>query len=971
MFFSIGMSSEMIIRLSDPDATSAPLSAAEFETLMSHVQGGALVVDAASGKVLYRNAQAADLLHDSEADDTCYDSYVFGAYRADGRHYLPHEFPVARALAGETIKDAEVVYQCAGRLDRHVSMNASPVFDVHGTVLRAIVTFADISAQRRAEHALRDARQKLSFTLHGANTMPWTLTVASGHAVIEESWFALLGYASSEIKPSLNALLSILHPHDRPGVLRQWHDHLHGRTPFYEASCRLRTAGHEWRWVLIRGLVIERNVDGTAMRAVGALLDIDDIKRIELALRDSEQRFRSIFEHAATGIATVSPAGRWLTVNSKITEILGYDADAMMCSGTIADIMHGDDAGRFSALFDEIVQARRRSIRLEQRCLRGNGDVAWIDLTLSAVSDEHVGVKYLIAIMEDKTEATRARQEMEKVQAHLRMATQLAGLGFWEWNLDSGDICFSKDWVAHRGYSDAELRTRVEEWKARIHPDDRERVLAHIDAFKREPASDYAQEFRMLDLDDTYRWINVRGVPILDERGRVQKMMGTHVDITEQKNAQEIARQRAQHDPLTGLPMRGLLYEFSEHMLASARRAATPLAVLFIDLDHFKTVNDTHGHKVGDGVLKEVAGRLGHLMRAEDVIGRLGGDEFVAILPKTGSRDDAAVVAAKALESLRAPYFIDGLELHVSPSIGISLYPNDGDTIDMLIQRADAAMYRVKHGERNNFRFFAPEWNEDPRAELEERMRTGLERGEFDLHYQPVIDTRTGALLSVEALLRWRPDGNHAIDPAIFLPVAESSGLIVPLGEWTLHEACLQHRDWLRQGLPPISIAVNVSAAQLLRDEFQQHVGSAIEAAGVDPEYIEIELAESTLMKNFDDALAQLHDLKQLGLKIALDDFGTGYSNLHQLSRLPIDKLKVDRSFVRYLAHDTPSLAMAEAIIAIGRRLGIDVIAEGIESEQDMTVLREHDCHHAQGFHIGRPMPGQQFVQWYNEHRLH
>ncbi len=963
----------MIIRLSDTHASNPPIDASALHAILLHLPSGVMIVDAVSSTILYRNAKASSLLRDTPMHDGSYDSYLQNACHADGRRYLLRDFPIARALAGELVEEAEVIYQRAWHAAQYVLITAIPVFDTHGIVAKAIVLLTDISLQRHAEHEMRDTARRLALALEGANMMPWSLDIGTGHVVADASWFFRLGYLPSQVRLSVNAVLGIIHPCDRSRLLHHWHDNLEGHTSSCEVSCRLRTAQHTWRWTLIRAEITERARDGKALRAVGALIDIDRAKRAELALRDSEERFRSTFEHAAIGIATISTIGRWLTVNPKISETLGYTADELVNNCTIEQILHADDTRQFNSALQKLLSNEVRTVSLEQRCMRKDGRTAWIELTLSSVCDEHVGIKYLIAILKDKTSEKRSQQHIDRVQTHLRMATKIAGLGFWEWDLERGEISFSEHWKVQHGFTDEEGRSSFDEWQSRIHDEDRERVLAYLDAYVSAPTPEYAVEFRTYHRNGGYRWICVRGMPVLDRHSRLQKIVGTHLDITEQKNAEESTRQRAQHDVLTGLPNRGLLYEFSEHLIASARRASTPLAVLFLDLDHFKVVNDTYGHRVGDCILKEVSVRLAQLMRAEDLIGRLGGDEFVAILPKIGNADDAAVVAAKALDSLREPYHVDGLELRLSPSIGISLFPKDGDTLDLLIQRADAAMYRVKHGERNNFRFFVPEWNEDPhqRTDLERRLRLGLERGEFDLHYQPIIDTRNGRVIGVEALLRWLQDGVRFIDPSMFLPIAETSGLIVPLGEWILQRACRQHCDWLQQGLPPMSIAVNVSAVQFRRGEFQDSIGDAIHAAGVDPGFIEIELAESTVMKNFDNTVDIMRGLKHLGLKIAIDDFGTGYSNLSQLSRLPIDKLKVDRSFVRYLSRDRSCLAITDAIIAMGRSLGIEVVAEGIETEQDMLMLKNHACHHAQGFHIGRPMPGQQFVQWYNEHRMH
>jgi diguanylate cyclase (GGDEF)-like protein/PAS domain S-box-containing protein len=962
----------MMISLSGVNSRSHAASHPEWESLLDELPAGVIAVEAASGRVIYRNGRAEAVLDGAIAHAKDMDALVLSASHPDGRAWQPHEFPLAQALAGLAVRDTEVVVRRGTGAAVHLLMNATPMRDAQGIVIGAFASFVDITALRQAERDSAEEHRRLEFVLHGARMVPWSLDIASGNASIDPSWFGLLGYTPEQVKPTFNAFLGTLHLHDRARVLHHWHDHLLGRTPSFELSCRMRAATHEWRWVLIRAAVIERDGAGRPLRAAGVLVDMDQAKRIELALHDSEERLRSTLEHAGTGIATISPAGRWLSLNSRMASILAVEADSLLHGAVFDDVVHPDDIEAVRGDIRRLLHSDTSSATREVRCVRADGRTIWANLTLSGVGDERGNVKYLIAVVDDQTEKKFALQQMEKSSAQLRMATRIAGLGFWEWDVKTGETTLSDEWKNQLGFSNSDLKERLTDWENFIHPDDRERVLGYLHDFIAAPTSDYSLEFRTRDFEGNYRWNSVRGIPVFNRRGELEKLIGTHLDITEQKLAQEDTRLRAQHDPLTGLPNRGLFYEFSEHLVASARRASTSLAVLFFDLDHFKAINDTYGHKVGDGVLKEVALRLSQLMRAEDVIGRVGGDEFVAILPKIASSEHAAVVAGKALESLRRPYRIEGIDLRMSPSIGISLFPQDGDNIDLLIQRADAAMYRVKHGERNNYRFFTPEWNENasqPRL-LEDRLRAGLERGEFELHYQPVIDTRTGDVVGAEALLRWLQNGKQ-LDPASFLPVAEATGLIIPLGEWILQRACSQHQEWIREGLPPISIALNVSPAQLRRGEFQHSVGHAISATGIDPSQIEIEVTESTVMKNYDQTADVLHGLKLLGLKIALDDFGTGYSNLSQLSRLPFDKLKVDRSFVRYLQRDRTSLAIAEAIIALGRSLGIDVVAEGIETEQDLNTLKEHDCYHAQGFLLGRPMPGQEFMQWYKKHWLH
>ncbi len=442
---------------------------------------------------------------------------------------------------------------------------------------------------------------------------------------------------------------------------------------------------------------------------------------------------------------------------------------------------------------------------------------------------------------------------------------------------------------------------------------------------------------------------------------------GFAIDITELKKAEERIRHAAQHDPLTGLPNRALVYELGSQMISAANRHRTMLAVMFFDLDRFKPINDTYGHRVGDLMLQEVARRLQGSVRASDLVGRLGGDEFIAVLSDLGSADHLEGIAAHLLQRLSEPYRIESLELHTSPSIGISVYPGDGTGVDTLIRQADEAMYHAKTSGRNNYQYFSDEIRRNTARvfELEQRLRRSLHEDDFELVYQPVIDMRTGQLASVEALIRWRQADGGELLPGEFIAAAEASGLIHQIGEWVIREACRQHEAWRLEGLPPIRVAVNVSPVQFRSAEFRERLMSAMHGSvSMDPACLELEVTESAVMNEVDEAADTLDWLKGLGLKVALDDFGTGYSSLSQLARLPIDKLKVDRAFVTHIDTDPRSLAIAETVLALGQKLGVEVVAEGIESPAAMALLRKLGCGHGQGYLISRPLRPERLKEW-------
>lgn len=461
--------------------------------------------------------------------------------------------------------------------------------------------------------------------------------------------------------------------------------------------------------------------------------------------------------------------------------------------------------------------------------------------------------------------------------------------------------------------------------------------------------------------------LSYSGAPVQDLNGNVIFHVCTVRDVTAQKEAEERVRHAGLHDALTGLPNRALLVDYSRHVFAHSRRSHGNTAVLFIDLDRFKPINDTYGHEAGDAMLTEVARRITASVRQEDIVFRLGGDEFLVILPDIEDATRAGDVARHLLRNIAQPALFDGFELAVSASIGISVYPRDSDDIDTLISQADLAMYHAKHTGRSRFHFYSSALAERATVQnlIEEQIRAALELRQFELHYQPVIDIASGALVSVEALLRWANDSG----PERFVPVAETTGLIGRLGEWVIEEACRQHNLWVQHGLPAIPVAVNVSAVQFRQFDLANAFRLAIERCCVGGSALQLELTETALMEDMDRAIEQLIEMKSLGVKIALDDFGTGYSSLRYLSRLPIDKIKVDKSFVYDIERDPISRSITDAIIALGRTLNLEVVAEGIESPTVLRYLQEHGCNQAQGYYVCEPVAAEAFEDWYRHQK--
>ncbi|HYD63500.1 MAG TPA: EAL domain-containing protein [Noviherbaspirillum sp.] len=468
-------------------------------------------------------------------------------------------------------------------------------------------------------------------------------------------------------------------------------------------------------------------------------------------------------------------------------------------------------------------------------------------------------------------------------------------------------------------------------------------------------------EYKLRHDDGWVRWYSINGEPLFDTSGKFKGYRGTGKDITERKQAEERIRFMAHHDMLTGLLNRQQLQERVGEAIAQAERSGKIVAMLFIDLDYFKHINDSLGHPVGDQLLKMAASRLEQCLRDEDILARLGGDEFIMMLPGLQHGDEAAATAQKALQALEASFLIGPHDLHVGGSIGISLYPNDGNDAETLMCAADIAMYHAKGKGRGNYQFFTPALSTaaQHRLLLANQLRQALGRGELSLHYQPQVDIASGRIFSAEALLRWQLPGRGFIPPSEFIPIAEETGLILTIGDWILGEACRQLRQWRDAGHTDMAIAVNLSARQVLQPGFADNVEQILAQNGLPASALDLEITESVLMQPVEDNLAPLTRLSNMGIQLSVDDFGTGYSSLSYLKRFPLTALKIDQSFVRGIGQDQDDMAIVTAIIAMAHTLRLKVIAEGVETAKQATFLDAHGCPSAQGYYYGKPMPAE------------
>jgi len=694
-------------------------------------------------------------------------------------------------------------------------------------------------------------------------------------------------------------------------------------------------------------------------------------KAARAALRRSEARFRAMSDASPLGIFVSDCEGVCVYTNTAYQKIVGLDFDHTLGSDWQLAV-HPEDRQRTQAEWRDAAVGPT-PYQSEVRFLLADGRIVWVRLNAAAMNDG-AGLLGQVLTVEDISERKAADLVLRMAEEALYAEKERAQV-----TLNSiGDAVLTTDIAGCVTYLNlvAETMTGWRRSDALGRP--LSEVFRIVDGASREVAANPAERAMredkivglasdcvLLRRDGVESSIEDSAAPIHNREGRVTGAVIVFHDVSESRAMAAKMAHLAHHDFLTGLPNRVLLTERLAQAIGLARRRGKQVALLFIDLDFFKHINDSLGHVIGDRLLQAAADRLVSGVRKTDTVCRQGGDEFVILLSEIEQVEDAARVADKLLLAFANPALVDGHELHVSLSMGISVYPDDGLSAEAVLQNADTAMYYAKANGRNNYQFFRTDMNSRAvqRLFVESSLRRALKLGEFLLYYQPQIDLVSGAMTGAEALIRWQDPQLGIILPAQFVPVAEESGLIVPIGRWVLREACRQVRKWQDAGLATVPVSVNISAAEFRHKDFLAGVAQILAETGLAPHFIELELTESILMHDATSSASVLAALKAMGMKLAIDDFGTGYSSLSYLKRFPIDTLKIDQSFVRDVATDADDASIVGAVIEMGRNLKQRVIAEGVETSAQLDFLRAQHCAEGQGFHLGRPLTADAFGQ--------
>ena len=789
----------------------------------------------------------------------------------------------------------------------------------------------------------RQTKRMLEMTEATAHVGHWRIDRSSAAMFWSDEMFRIYGYEPGSIEANRTLARSAYHPDDRDRVVNEITAGLEGARDIEFRARLIRTDG-DVRHVLVRG----SHLGGDERSIFGVIVDETEQVRAETRLRENAERLGLALGAGRMFVWERDIASNWVTCSDNATIVIG------LREGHIEEFharIHKDDRARLRDAANAAIRDGSLLV-IDYRVTLPDGAIAWR-------RDEgrllwEGGRPRFVGLCTDITDLKTAEAALRTSEERLALALDSGSDGLWDWTLTTGDSWFSARWFTMLGYEPGELKGHASTWEALVHPDDKAEVMRRTAEHLEGRTPDYRSEFRLRTKSGAYAWVLSRGrVAQRDEHGRPLRIIGIHIDIGERKAADERIAHLARHDPLTDLPNRALFHERLEQKLSELQRTNGQLTIFCLDLDRFKAINDTLGHAAGDTLLRDVALRLRSCVRTEDTVARLGGDEF-AILYVGGADpvNEAALLAARLIAAVEPPVNLDGKSARVGISIGIALAPADGKEGDKLFKCADLALYRAKNDGRNTFRFFEPRMDDEveERRCLEALLRNALATGEFSLHYQPIVEAKTTTIIGFEALLRWTSVERGPISPTVFIPLAEESGLIVPIGRWVLQAACAEAARWPDH----LKVAVNISPVQFRRPELVEDVFSALAMAGLQARRLEVEATESMLLDSNDDLLHTMQNLRTLGVKIALDDFGTGYSSLSYLCRFPFDRIKIDRSFVAGL-EDPNSAAIINAVIGLGRQFGMSVTAEGVETEEQLEALRSAGCAELQGYYFSRP----------------
>lgn len=856
-----------------------------------------------------------------------------------------------KCLAGATLsRDDEPFPRLDGTVD-YVSWRLVPWRQEDGSVGGLIMYTEVHTPQVVAERRSQRYKSEMQALLEATRAVPWRLDLESGRfSQIGPNIEALLGYpASSWI--DLDVWASRIHPEDREQALEQC---LGQSAQGKDHDIEYRAISAAGNTVWIRDAVsISKDAEGRPIALSGLFIDISEQKEAECRIRESKQEYRSVIETSGDGFWLTDGNGVILETNDAYARLSGYSKEELV-GMRISDLDATEQPKDTARRIEEIV--RNGSALFESRHRRKSGEI-W-DVEISTSFSPAKGGRFFV-FTRDITERKQNQQELRLVAEVFRNSSE--GIVITD---PQGVIVKVNDaYCDIMGYArDEVIGAKPSKVKSERHDHEFYRLMWQSltkDGYWVGEVWDRRKNGEVFP-----KWLSINAVH--DDSGVLTNYVGTFSDISALKGAEQELQQLAYYDPLTRLPNRALFQDRCENEFNTSRRFGYQCAVLFMDLDRFKLVNDTLGHAAGDEMLIEVSQRLLNKVRAADTVARMGGDEFTVLLPRLKNSDAAAVVAQGIIHELLKPLTLRGEEIRVGASIGIAIYPGDGENYATLTRRADAAMYEAKKSGRGQYHFYSDYMDKAAHDYLsfERDLHRAVEQKQFSLLFQPQIDAATEQVVHCEALLRWHHPRRGLVSPEQFIHIAEDTGLIIPIGEWVLEEVCRCITAWRAKGLSMPSVAINLSARQFTHEDLQQRILGILGRYGVSVDEIALEITESVAMENAESTLQRLSSLAECGFSIAIDDFGTGYSSLSYLKTFPVNKLKLDRSFVMDIPQDSNDVAISSAVIQMANSLGIEVVAEGVETAAQRDFLLSEGCRIMQGFFFSKPLPIADFVDY-------
>ncbi|WP_407307694.1 EAL domain-containing protein [Desulfosporosinus sp. SB140] len=917
---------------------------------------------------------------------------LFHCHRPDGSAYPNSECPIFKTVEDGVFRETEETFIRKSGESFPVKLTVTPIKQ-GDDLLGAVISFFDITKQKAieqhmhnlnhlaADRAKTEAQLRLYAKVFEHSREGITITDADAAIIsVNHSFSQLTGYREDEVIGQNPRILSSGR-HDKDFYDQMWKE--------------ITTNGH-WRgeiWnrrkdgsVYAEWLSVSRIVDvcGEVTNYIGIFGDITERKSAQDAVREAENKFRSLFERSQDAMMTINPlTGFFSSGNPAAIKLFGVANQEEFIKLSLCQVSpeYQLDGQRSEAKIKEMINIASHQVSHLFEWTHMRLDKREFPATVLMNMMEILGEQVIQATVRDITEQKKAEEAKLEAQQLQRGVIDFLPDATFVIDCNGVVLAWNKAIEVMTGVKAQDMIGKGNYEYALPFYNRRMPVLIDLardfDAKGVKHYKSISWRHRGILVGESFAPYLPAGKAILwanasvfrDSKGEIIAAIETIRDITEQKVAEEQIQRLAYFDDLTGLPNRTLLMESANETINHARDNNEPLTLIFLDLDHFKNVNDTLGHRVGDKLLARVAERLKSSLRVQDTVFRLGGDEFIILVRDTAS-EGAANIAEKLLNEYTKPFNIEGHELTITPSIGIAVYPKDGQDLDTLYKCADIAMYFTKQGGRNSYRFFMPDMKEHSvrQLELENALRRALERQELQLYYQPQIAPQGEKFIGVEALLRWQHPKFGMVSPLEFIPLAEESGLILPIGEWVLQTSVNQMKVWMMQGLPIRNMAVNLSAVQFRQKNLPQLVIQLLNKAGLPAKYLELELTESVAMKEPESAVAMLDSLHDYGIRIAIDDFGTGYSSLSYLKRFRVNKLKIDQSFVRNIGTNMGDEVIIEAIISLAKSLNLRTLAEGVETEQQLDFLRKRGCEEIQGYYYSQPMPAKDISKWLEKH---